>query len=272
MQLLQDLGAYSPGSAIYETSLPKAITAFVYDQVSNRNVQVNPKFGDSAAFKTVNHSRLIKFAAGEVVGDIDDPYIINGEVTGKGVLLYAAQELDEKYLEKIPHKVIRVSDECQFSKITADDCWWLQTCLLCHGFHLLTAAEEGPSSKPISLDQALRKFATNFCEERTGLWIEQKHFHEQFKRYCDICLTVEKKVPGSTILARYVKKELLWESIEIRSRNNRLAFKGIVLDEDKLEQAIQEAQEHNASQPGQVDSDDFDAYVDSFKSYLHIPE
>lgn len=272
LQLLQDLGAYTPGSAIYETGSTKALISFVYDQAKKCNVQVNSRIGNSISFKDVNRSRLIKFVSGEVIGSIDDPYIINGEVTGKGALLYVAQELDENCLKKIPYKVIRISDECQFSKITADDCWWLQTCLLCHGLHLLSMSEAEPTNDALSLDQALRKFVRSFCEIRAGVWTDRKHFYGQFKRYCDICVAVEGKIPGPNIFAHYVEDELCWSSIVPRSNKNRSAFDGVALDDDKLERAIQEAQEHRISQPGQADSDNFDAYVDSFKGYLRSSE
>lgn len=271
LKLLRDLGAYTPGSAIYESDSTKAPISFVYDQENGRNVQINPKIGSSISFKDVNCSRMKKLAAGEVIGSIDDPYITNREVTGKGVLLYAAQELDENCLGKIPHKVIRISDECQFSEITADDCWWLQTCLLCHGFHLLSMPEAETSNETLSVDQALRKFVKSFCKIRASAWTDRKQFYERFKRYCDSCINLEGKILGPNKFSDYVEETLCWKSKTIRSYKNRRAFDGIYMDEEKFESFMRDQEKAIAVRSSVANSDDFDAYLDSFSKYLHFP-
>lgn len=270
LKLLRDLGAYMPGSAIYESDSTKALISFVYEQENGRNVQINPQIG-SSSFKDVNCSRLKKFVAGEVIGSIDDPYIINGEVTGKGLLLYAVQELEENCLEKVPHKVIRISDECQFSEITADDCWWMQTCLLCHGFRLLSDAKTKSASYPLSLGDALREFVSKFCQIKEGALADRGSFHEQFKKYCNTCLIMLDNIPGPTIFSHYVERELCWSSTEVRSNKNRRAYKNIFLDKEKVSAAIHEAEEHTADLSGQTVPRGFDSYLDSFSNYLHLP-
>lgn len=270
LQLVRDLGAYRPGAAIYEVNSTKALTSFINGQVNGCNVQINPQIGSSLSFKDVNRSRLIKFAAGEAIGSLDDPYIVKDEVVGKGVLMYAALELSEDCMGRLPHKIIHLPGNLPPFPQKGTDQDWMETCLLCHGLHLLTAPEAEFSSVTISLDRALRKFANVFCKPREGSWTDRKQFYEQFKRYCDTCVAVEGKIPGSTTFANYVEKELCWTSRAVRNNKNRMAFDGIFMDEEQIERTIQEASKGRAVQNG-PNAFDFDAYIDRFSEYLHLP-
>lgn len=271
LQLLWDnLRLYGIASGIFEKPSDKSLTQVLECQANHIAYQINDSLGNSELFKEVNHSHIMRFIAGDVIGTLDDPYIVKDEVVGRGVLMYAASELSEDCMGKLPHKIIRLPDDCPSFQIQADDIIWMQTCLLCHGFNLLTTSELGFSSETLSLDQALKKFVTGFCEPRPGTWTDRKQFYEQFKRYCDVCVTVGEKIPGPTKFASYVESELCWTSKTVRSNNNRLAFDGIFMDEERIEHTIQEASKEKNIQNGQS-SFDFDAYIDSFSKYLHLP-
>lgn len=265
------LGIQRSASVVFEKLSDKNLIQFLCDRANGITYQINYPFGNSESFKAVNHSHIMRFITGETIGTLEDPYIINGNVTGKGVLMYAAFELDEDCMGRIPHKIIQLPDNCSTFQLDAYDKIWMQTCLLCHGLHLLDTHGTKSSNRTKNLGQALREFVTNFCELSTNAWTDRKQFYEQFKRYCDACVNMEGKIPGPSKFSAYVEKELCWKSTAIRSNKNRLAFDGVRLDVEKVNRSIQKEEASKASQVNEISSDDFDAYVDGFRSHLHIP-
>ena len=171
--LHNNLDLYGFSSGIFEKPSNESLIHFLNSQGSNAAYQINSLPGDSKSFKAINHNRIKEFISGKIIGTIDDPYVINGEVTGKGVLIYAALELSEDCIGRLPHKIIQLPDDCASFKLNADDIIWMQTCLLCHGLHLLNMSEAEPSNDTLSLGQALRKFVRSFCEIREGAWTDQ---------------------------------------------------------------------------------------------------
>lgn len=271
LRFLSDLGAYASGSAIYDKPSPKRAKQLIIDRHNGKNCQINPGFLCLKSPSDIDISSFRKFIAGETVDTTDDPYIVNNDVKGEGVLLCAATELCEDSLRGIPHKVIAIPHEWSSLSIEESDYLWMQTCLLCHGFHLLSrpAAESAPNA--LNLDDAIGEFVTEFCTPKEGVSTDRGHFYNQFKKYCDVVINMPDKLPGSTIFSKQIEKRFCWSSEEVRSNKNRLGYKDLFLDDDRIAAAIREAEEQAATQAVQTTPDDFKAYLDSFVNYLHIP-
>ena len=270
LRLLADLGSYAAGFAIYEKPSSQRAKQLIIERSEGKNCQINYRLLRLRSSSDIDLSSFRKFIAGETVDTIDDPYVINSDVKGAGVLLCAVTELFEESLGGIPHKIIAIPSEWSLY-IEESDYLWLETCLLCHGFHLLYKRTVESEPCTLSLDDAIGKFFEAFCKNREGSYTDRKHFYEQFKKYCDIVINMSDELPGSTIFSKHVETRFCWKSRAVRSNNNRLGYENVFLDDDKIEAVIRQAEEQKAVQAIQATPDDFKAYLDSFSNYLHIP-
>lgn len=270
LRLLANLGAYAAGSAIYEKPSSQRAKRLIIERDNGKNCQMNLQLLRLKSSSDIDLSLFREFIAGKTIDTIEDPYVINNDVQGAGVLLCAATELCEDILRGIPHKVIAIPHEWS-PHVEESDYLWMETCLLCHGFHLLCRPVIESAPCALSLDDATGRFVKAFCTSQEGSYTDRGHFYEQFKRYCDTVITMSDKLPGITIFSKYIEKRFSWNSREIRRNKNRRGYENVFLDDDKIEAVIRKAEEQGVAQAIQTTPDDFKAYLDSFLSYLHIP-
>lgn len=273
LRLLCAVGGCRFGSGLFQKSPTQRAERLIMEWGSGCNCQINPRPWNTESFCTVNLSLLKRFIAGETVGEFDDPYITNRLVEGKGILLCTATELNQSKLKGVPCKTIHISSEwgSALEKFEPNDYLWMQSCLLCHGFKLISNSRMESAFNSLSMGDALRTFVRQFCQIEEGACADCGSFYEQFKRFCNACLTISKSIPGSTKFSQYVKNELCWSSKAVRGNKNRLGYVNVSLDIEKVDAAIHEALRQKAAQSNQSSADDFDTYLDSFSKYLHFP-
>lgn len=257
------------GTAAYESDQEKRNKQLAEDQVLGRLFQMNPITKNSADIKKMNRSWLKRFIQGEETWALNDPYQEEQSITGKSVLLYVTTDFNEADFKNIPHKVIRVPKDWTFSDWTIDDIKWVQTCLLCHGLHIVLGQNSEHKTETITKDDVIRKFVREFCEERPGSWIERKALCNWLAEYGKAYFPTAGIKNESTKLGADVDKLLVWKPETIRENNNRLGYKGKHLNEEKLGEVLRQAAESRDEEKTSVD---FDQYIASFSDLIKIQE
>ena len=257
------------GTAAYESNQEKRNKQLAEEQVLGRLFQINPPTKKSADFKKMNQSWLKRFIQGEETGTLNDPYQKEQSITGKSVLLYATTDFNEADFKNIPHKVIRVPKDWTFSDWTIDDIKWVQTCLLCHGLHIVLGQNAEHKTETITKDDVIRKFVREFCEDSPDSWIERKTLCKWLTEYAKAYFPTAGIKNESTKLGADVDKLLVWKPETIRKNNNRLGYKGKHLNEEKLGEVLRQASESRDEEKTAVD---FDQYIASFSDLIKIQE
>lgn len=257
------------GASAYESNQEKRNKQLAEDQVLGRLFQMNPITKNSADIKKMNRSWLKRFIQGEETWALNDPYQEEQSITGKSVLLYVTTDFNEADFKNIPHKVIRVPKDWTFSDWTIDDIKWVQTCLLCHGLHIVLGQNSEHKTETITKDDVIRKFVREFCEERPGSWIERKALCNWLAEYGKAYFPTAGIKNESTKLGADVDKLLVWKPETIRENNNRLGYKGKHLNEEKLGEVLRQAAESRDEEKTSVD---FDQYIASFSDLIKIQE
>lgn len=96
------------GNAAYIKGEEERNKQLAEDQVLGCPCQINDSFISVDKFKKINHSMLQKFAAGEVVGTLKDPYQKEQNILGESVLICAAETIDGIDLGKLKHKIVQI--------------------------------------------------------------------------------------------------------------------------------------------------------------------
>ena len=257
------------GTAADESNQEKRNKQLAEEQVLGRLFQINPTPKKSADFKKMNQSWLKRFIQGEETGTLNDPYQKEQSITGKSVLLYATTDFNEADFKNIPHKVIRVPKDWTFSDWTIDDIKWVQTCLLCHGLHIVLGQNAEHKTETITKDDVIRKFVREFCEDSPDSWIERKTLCKWLTEYTKAYFPTAGIKNESTKLGADVDKLLVWKPETIRKNNNRLGYKGKHLNEEKLGEVLRQASESRDEEKTAVD---FDQYIASFSDLIKIQE
>ena len=255
------------GTAAYERDQEKRNKQLAEDQVLGRLFQMNPTTKKSADIKKMNRSWLKRFIQGEETGTLTDPYQKQQSITGKSVLLYVTTDFNEADFENIPHKVIRVPKDWTFSDWTSEDIKWVQTCLLCHGLHIVLGQNAEHKTETITKDDVIRKFVREFCEDRPGSWIIRKYFCTRLAEYGMTCFPEAGIDNKTTKLGAYVDELLCWKHKEIRGKKNNLGYMNKYLDEARLDEALHQAKESGVEEKAAVD---FDQYIASFSDLIKI--
>ena len=257
------------GTAAYERDQEKRNKQLAEDQVLGRLFQMNPTTKMNADIKKMNRSWLKRFIQGEETRTLNDPYQKEQSITGKSVLLYVTTDFNEADFKNIPHKVIRVPKDWTFSDWTSEDIKWVQTCLLCHGLHIVLGQNVEHKTETITKDDVIQKFVREFCEERPGSWIERKALCNWLAEYGKAFFPTAGIKNESTKLGADVDKLLVWKPETIRENNNRLGYKGKHLNEEKLGEVLRQAAESRDEEKTSVD---FDQYIASFSDLIKIQE
>lgn len=257
------------GTAAYESDQEKRNKQLAEDQVLGLLFQMNPTPKMSADIKKMNRSWLKRFIQGEETGTLNDPYQKEQSITGKSVLLYVTTDFNEADFKNIPHKVIRVPKDWTFSDWTSEDIKWVQTCLLCHGLHIVLGQNVEHKTETITKDDVIRKFVREFCEDSPDSWIERKTFCKWLTEYGKAYFPTAGIKNESTKLGADVDKLLVWKPETIRENNNRLGYKGKHLNEEKLGEVLRQAAESRDEEKTSVD---FDQYIASFSDLIKIQE
>ena len=257
------------GTAAYESNQEKRNKQLAEEQVLGRLFQIFSTPKKSADVKKMNRSWLKRFIQGEETGTLNDPYQKEQSITGKSVLLYVTTDFNEADFKNIPHKVIRVPKDWTFSDWTSEDIKWVQTCLLCHGLHIVLGQNVEHKTETITKDDVIQKFVREFCEERPGSWIERKALCNWLAEYGKAYFPTAGIKNESTKLGADVDKLLVWKPETIRENNNRLGYKGKHLNEEKLGEVLRQAAESRDEEKTAVD---FDQYIASFSDLIKIQE
>lgn len=190
---------------------------------------------------------------------------------GKSVLICAAETIDGIDFGKLKHKIVQIPKgwTCRVLQENRNNIW-VQSCLLCHGLHVMEGRETKEQSAQMTLDEVIRRFVREFCGVKEGSWINRKSFCEYLCRYNDKCLHGKKIEMGTTQLGQYVENLLCWESEEIRRDKNRRGFKDWHMNIERIDAEIQRAEdcERQAEEPK---DDNFEQYIDALSELLAEP-
>lgn len=256
------------GTAAYIGDDSKRSKELACDQVRGCLLQANKDYRNSAGIKDLNLSWLRIFIKGEKVGTLDDPYQQGTQsVCGKSVLMYFTVGFNEVDFSKIPYKVIQVPRDWTAPGRSAGDSEWVQTCLLCHGLHIVQRKIAKQEENTMTKDDVIRKFVREFCEDRPDSWIERKNFCKYLAEYGKAFFPMAGIKDEPTKLGAYIQELLMWKSEGMGGMNRRLGFRNKYLDEARLDEALHQAEELRTEEEAAVD---FDQYIDSFSDLIRI--
>ena len=264
IQWLQAVTADNVGGAAYIKDSKERSRRLAGDQALKRLFQVNRNGED---IKKQNQSWLNRFIKGEKVAYLDDPYQKEQSLFGKSVLMYCTGKFSEADFMNLPHRIIEIPQGWTVSHWAAGDYEWVQTCLLCHGLHIIRKENAKQEKNTITTDDVIRKFVREFCEDRPDSWINRKNFCERLAEYGKAFFPEAGIKNEPTKLGSHVDELLVWESKEIRKDKNRKGYEGKYLDETRLDEALHQAEELRAEEETSVD---FDQYIDSFSNLIRI--
>lgn len=265
--LIAGISGNEIGTAVYRRSENTRNLQLFYEQCAGCKVQINENLLESDAFEKM-HTVLKKFVSGDEVGKFNDPFIPNGSVKGKGVVIYKSINLKFQAPKNIPFKVIRVPQKCKFLGNSDEDIRWMQSYLLTLGYQIVLYGGFGPQRENQTVDEVLEQFIAEFCSPEKGKWIDRKEFYDMFEKYCHVCHHVEDEFPIQKDLFERVRKLTGWEEKEVRQNNNRKGFINVRLNKEQVEKAIQEAEIETKNMGNMA----FDSYLDSLSNLLAQPQ
>ena len=264
IQWLQAVTADNIGGAAYIKDSKERSRRLAGDQALRRLFQVNRNGED---IKKQNQSWLKRFINGEEVGYLDDPYQKEQPLFGKSVLMYCTRKYNKADFSNLPHRIIEIPQGWTASNWSVGDFEWVQTCLLCHGLHIVQGKNTKQEENTMTKDDVIRKFVMEFCEDRPGSWIIRKHFCTRLAEYGMTCFPEASIENKTTKLGAYVDELLCWEHEKIRCENNSLGYMNKYLDEARLDEALHQAEESRAEEETAVA---FNQYIDSFADLIRI--